>query len=184
MDGKFVLNYDKMKEIKVSKLRLCFTVYNSDFSIYENSEAVLVDYDRLPMDSWNASTNSVPVYENGAFKINAGPYETDNISNGFKASLSLISKNDDPEDMEIFMRSCKLFDKKGNEISEDDYIVVYSSVLPGYSLSSSTLTVKVKSDTVKPDDLGELNMTAVIVPRGTKELEDAETLSFTVPFNK
>ena len=184
VDSKFLLDSSKMKEIKLSKLRLCFTVYNEDFSIYENSAAILIDYDRLPLDSWNASENSVQVYEDELHRINAGPCETTDTASGFKNSLSLITKNDDPNDLEIYMTGCRLFDKNSNEISEEDYSAVFYSILPGSSLSSSKLTVKIKNSSVKPEELGELFLAAAIVPRGAKDLDGAEKIIFTVPFNQ
>lgn len=181
---KMVLDSEKMKEIKVSKIRLCFLVCNNDFSIYESSKAVKIDYDNLPIDTWNAASNTVTVYEDSVYIINASAFEKSKTSSGFRCTASIITRNDNSEDMELYMNGYKLFDKNGRELSEDGYSASFYSVLPGNALSSSTLTLKINSDKIAPEDIDELMVIAALVPRGTKDYSDAETISFRVPYKE
>lgn len=175
-------NFNKMREIKISKLRLCFKVSNSDYSIYEDSDAIRIEYDKSPNDSWNAPSDAVNVYKSSVYSIDAQPAKYSDSTKGYKAESCIFFKNDTVNDMELYLDSCKLFDKKGKEISDDYYYASFMELAPGNSLANDYLSLNVDSK-IDKDSLDELMVIAKLSPRGEVKNKDAETISFRVPLN-
>ncbi len=176
-------DYDKIAEIKINKLRMCFKIMNEDFSIYEDSKAIRVNYDNSDKtNAWIPPDSAEPVYESSTLTISDDGFSLEDSDDGGKIAYSeLYYNNDTSHDLLFYMNSCQLFNKKGSEISSDHYYVTYRDMAPGNSCTYTADSIVFWiDDTIDPDDLGELLLIANTSPRDEED-GDTETITMNIP---
>ena len=176
-------NTDSFKNVTVKNIRLCFHVYNEDGSIDEYSKAVNIDYRKTNHTGWHAPSDYTGVYRSELYEFDASlfSYEAQDDCDYYRSTVYLRSENAD--DMVIAMTGYKLYDKKGNELSEDLSVAYFEAFMPGYTLTNRYIKLFVDKS-VKQEDLGRIDIDAEIYPREEEITKDTEKekVSFTVYF--
>ncbi|MCR5122989.1 MAG: hypothetical protein K6B74_11280 [Ruminococcus sp.] len=179
-----VFDYNVMSMFKINKLRMCFLIMNDDYSIYEESEPVKINYDSSQTtNTWEPPDDGLSVYDSSTLKVYTGFFSLTNGDDGGHIIRSeLYYNNYSGSDINIYMNSCKLFDKKGSEIDNKHYHVSYSDMLPGNSYVNSLRSIVIwTDDTIKTDDLDELLMIANVSNRGGNDDDETKTITMNIP---